>query len=96
MSEEDYRAVAKIIEEVVGTNTLQGIKLLQGLQFYFDNKVEKISIAKERLSQSKPLDMIKARIFSDEADRAMEKYTKKLREETEKLKANGEYCGVSE
>ena len=96
MSEEDYRAIAKIIEEVVGANTLQGIKLLQGLQFYFDNKVEKISILNERFSQSDPLDLRKVRIFSDEADKAMERYTKKLKKETEKLKANGKYCGVNQ
>jgi|10_taG_2_1085330.scaffolds.fasta_scaffold67677_6 hypothetical protein len=96
MSEEDYRAIAKIIEEVVGKDTLQGIKLLQGVQFYFDNKVEKISIVNEKLSQSDPLDLRKVRIFSDEADKAMKRYTKKLNKETEKLKAKGKYCGVSE
>ena len=31
MSRRDYEAVAKIIEEVVGKDTLQGVKLLEGI-----------------------------------------------------------------
>ena len=42
MSREDYEAISKIIEEVVGSDTIQGIKLLEGLRYYLDNKVDNV------------------------------------------------------
>ena len=96
MSREDYEAISKIIEEVVGSDTIQGIKLLEGLRYYLDNKVEKVSIINEKFSQSTPVNFKKVSLFCSEADRAMEKFTKKLEKENAKLKASGEYCGVAE
>jgi hypothetical protein len=96
MSRADYEAISEIIEEVIGNNTLQGIKLLQGLQYYFDNKVEKVSIINEKFGESKPVNLKKVKLFSDEADKAMKRYTKKLQAENEKLKASGKYYGVRE
>ena len=40
MQKNDYEAVAKIIEEVMGKDTLTCIKLLEGIKFYFDKKIE--------------------------------------------------------
>jgi hypothetical protein len=96
MSRKDYEAISKIIEEVVGSDTIQGIKLLEGLRYYLDNKVEKISIINDRFSQSTPANFKKVSLFCNEADRAMERYTKKLETANEKLKASGKYCGVEE
>ena len=95
MSEKDYRAIAKIIEEVVGNNTLQGVKLLQGLQYYFDNKVERIRVINNDSSIN-----YKARksMFSDDADKAMKKYTERLSKENEKFrisKAKEEACAIT-
>ena len=44
MSREDYEAISKIIEEIVGKDTLTGVKLLEGIRFYINNKVEKVYI----------------------------------------------------
>lgn len=96
MSQKDYEAISKIIEEVVGNDTLQGIKLLEGMKYYLDNKVEKVSIINEKFSQLKPINFKKVSLFCNEADRAMEKFTKKLEKENAKLKASGKYCGVGE
>ena len=94
MSRSDYEAIAEIIEEVVGSDTIQGIKLLEGLRYYLDNKVEKVSIINERFGKSKTIDFKKVKLFSDEADRAMERFTKKLQVENEKLRTSGKYCGI--
>ena len=38
MSKEDYEAISRIIEDVLGKDTLTCVKLLEGIKFYFDNK----------------------------------------------------------
>ena len=38
MLEEDYRAISEIIEEVVGEDTVMGVRLLEGLKYYFEKK----------------------------------------------------------
>lgn len=92
MSRRDYEAVAKIIEEVVGKDTLQGVKLLEGIQFYFNNKVEKIKIINEQFPHVKDYKNIS--LFSEESNLAMKRYTAKLKKDTDKLKANDKYCGI--
>ena len=80
MSREDYEAISKIIEEVVGRDTLTGVKLLEGIRFYIDNKVEKVYIVKDEESVDISAKNIK-NIISD-SKKAMEKYTRKLRKES--------------
>ena len=41
MSEEDYKAISQIIEEIVGEDTVQGVKLLEGIKYYFDKQYSK-------------------------------------------------------
>ena len=41
MSEEDYKAISQIIEEIVCEDTVQGVKLLEGIKYYFDKKYSK-------------------------------------------------------
>ena len=95
MSEKDYRAIAKIIEEVVGNNTLQGVKILQGLQYYFDNKVERIRVVNNESSINyRP----RRSMFSDDADKAMKKYTERLSKENAKFrksKTKEEACAIT-
>ena len=38
MSEEDYKAISQIIEEIVGEDTVQGVKLLECKKYFFYKK----------------------------------------------------------
>ena len=42
MSRDDYEAIAKIIEDVVGKDTITAVKLLEGVKFYLDNKIDTV------------------------------------------------------
>ena len=95
MSRDDYQAISRIIEDVVGENTLTAVKLLEGIKFYLDNKVNEVRLI--RAEETKP-----TTIYVDkrnkEAEAAMERYTKKLAKENEKYrKKNGksEICSVN-
>ena len=92
MPREDYEAISKIVEDVIGKDTLSCIKLLEGIKFYLDNKVETVRIVKTNsVSQFRTSSISE---HSKAASIAMEKYSSKLRRVTEKLKASGKYCGV--
>jgi len=52
MLEQDYKAVSKIIEEIVGEDTVQGVKLLEGIKHYFDNRYSKTGKINEILRES--------------------------------------------
>ena len=85
MSREDYEAISKIIEEVVGKHTLSGVKLLEGIKFYIENKIETIKIVKTNAS----IDINRNSSIShhrESADAAMKRYTEKLRKENGKYK----------
>ena len=94
MSEEDYRAIAKTIEEVVGKDTLLCVKLLQGIKFYFDNKVNTIEVINDSYPNSKPISFSNVSVFSKDANLAMQRYTKQLNEESKKLKEDGKHCKI--
>lgn len=94
MSEEDYKAISKIIEEVVGKDTIMCVKLLEGIRFYLDNKAEKIQIINANYPGTRTVIVKNDSIYSKEADIAMKKYTKNLQKEVTKLKDSGKYCGV--
>ena len=52
MLEQDYKAVSKIIEEIVGEDTVQGVKLLEWIKHYFDNIYSKTKNINEILRES--------------------------------------------
>ena len=52
MQRSDYENIAKIIEDVIGKDTLMCIRLLEGIKFYFDKKEREIQIIK---SDSNPI-----------------------------------------
>ena len=53
MLEEDYKSISLIIEEIVGEDTVQGVKLLEGIKYYFDKKHSKSQKIDEILRESK-------------------------------------------
>ena len=86
MPRDDYEAIAKIIEDVVGSDTLMAVKLLEGIKFYYDNKVEKIQVIRpEGVSKSFNPKHSTSK-FKEEADSAMKRYTAKLRKESAKYR----------
>tara|TARA_R100000152_G_C6729211_1_gene154135 strand:- start:479 stop:772 length:294 start_codon:yes stop_codon:yes gene_type:complete len=96
MSREDYEAISKIIEEVVGRDTLTGVKLLEGIRFYINNKVEKVYIVKDEESVSINTRTIKNLIT--DSKKAMKRYTAKLKKENEqyrKKKSKTETCSIT-
>ena len=52
MQRSDYENIAKIIEDVIGKDTLMCIRLLEGIKFYFEKKEREIQIIK---SDSSPI-----------------------------------------
>lgn len=94
MSEENYKAIAKIIEDVVGKDTLTCIKLLEGIKFYIENQMEVMKFTDTNESKTIAFNIVNHN--SSEANKAMKRYTARLKRDTEKLKATGEYCGVGE
>ena len=95
MSREDYEAISKIIEEVVGRDTLTGVKLLEGIRFYINNKVEKVYIVKDEESVSINTRTIKNLIT--DSKKAMKKYTARLKKENgkyKKKKSKAETCSI--
>ena len=95
MSRDDYEAISKIIEEVVGKDTSMGVTLLEGIRFYFNNKVEKIKIVNKE--SRIPYKISKNHsMFRDEANKAMERYTKKLNKENKKFREKRDKaCAIS-
>ncbi len=94
MSRDDYRAISKIIEDVVGENTLVAIKLLEGIKFYLDNKVRKVKLIKSEETKPSTVYFNNPNI---EAEAAMKRYTAKLEKENAKYrkKRKKENCSVS-
>jgi hypothetical protein len=94
MSRTDYEAIANIIEDVVGKNTLACVKLLEGIKFYLDNKVEQIKVVNDDYVFNTTPKFTEGSLFSKESGAAMKKYTAKLNKETEALKKSDKYCGI--
>ena len=52
MLEKDYREISHIIEDIVGDDTVQGVKLLEGIKYYFDKKYSKAEKINKILKES--------------------------------------------
>ena len=82
MLEEDYKSISLIIEEIVGEDTVQGVKLLEGIKYYFDKKHSKSQKIDEILRESKEaMDRLSERTLKES-----EKY-KKLKEAFEHIES---------
>jgi hypothetical protein len=89
MPRDDYEAISKIIEQVVGNDTLTGVKLLEGIKFYFDNKKTEIKIIKEDNTIRYKMGIS---VYKKDADKAMSNYTEKLNKENVKLRKKRDKC----
>ena len=94
MQQGDYEAISKIIENVIGKDTLSCIKILEGLKFYLDNKTEKIRVIKTH-SNIMYSDNNKPSIFKKDAVKAMTRYTAKLKEDVAKYKKQKKNCSIN-
>ena len=83
MSRSDYKAISKIIKDVVGEDTLTAVKLLEGIKFYLDNKIKKVKVIKSE--DFKPT-TIYLSVDNKEANDAMKRYTAKLQKENVKYR----------
>ena len=93
MPREDYEAISKIVEDVVGKDTLNCIKILEGIKFYFENKVEKVRIVKSETPVT--FKVSKIHEYKKDADRAMKRYTDNLRKESAKFRNKKQNCSTS-
>lgn len=90
----DYEEIKKIIDDIVGVKTLQGSNLKKAIKNYFVNKPRSIKLVNDK-GISKTYHVSSIRVIQQEAKEAMDRYTDSLKKETDKLKQNGEHCGVS-
>ena len=92
MQRSDYENIAKIIEDVIGKDTVTCVKLLEGIKFYFNKKMREIEII--RAENSKPISFsaYKVKEWKKEANSALKRYTNKLNEE---IKLEKEACSVT-
>tara|TARA_R110002020_G_scaffold332780_3_gene548214 strand:+ start:214 stop:498 length:285 start_codon:yes stop_codon:yes gene_type:complete len=86
MQREDYEAISKIIEDVIGKDTIGCIKILEGVKFYLDNKAEKVRVVETPYKYGTHFNAVNSEYYSKGAEAAMSKYNKKLREEGAKYK----------
>jgi hypothetical protein len=94
MPRSDYEAISKIVKDVVGEDTLITEKILEGIKFYFDNKVETFKVIK---AEGVSMNFQSADISRHKrgAKEAMERYTEKLKKESKKFKKKTEQlCAV--
>ena len=92
MNLKDFKNIEGIIDDIIGLNTKQGNNLKRAIKNYFDTKPISVKlVAKDNVSFK--INTISR--HSHEADKAMERYTKRLKSETDKLKKKGDYCGIS-
>ena len=92
MSRDDYEAIAKIIEDVVGKDTITAVKLLEGVKFYLDNKIDTVKI----ITAARPSYKVSTKVlhsgFYSDREIAMENFTKKLNKENAKFKPKKANC----
>ena len=91
MSRSDYDAIKEIIDDIVG-DTHQGTVLLKAIKGYFKQKETVRVVRYEQTIKSPKISSFKKVNMEHykDAEKAMEKYTKKLAKENEKYrKKNG-------
>lgn len=91
MSFQDYKEINKIINDIVGLETNQGKNLSLAIKNYFDTKPVSVKLIGKDNMTFNINGIIK---HSIEADAAMKRYTKKLKEDSRLLKEKGEFCGI--
>lgn len=94
MNLKDYNKIKDIIDDIIGIDTIQGKTLKKAIRNYFINKpiVFKVSPIEKELNSPHLHGHQK---HFDGADKAMEKFSAKLKKKTEQLKKKGGFCGIS-
>ena len=90
----DYEKIKIIIDEIIGIDTQQGNNLKMAIKKYFEMKPIDVILVNTHNSIS--IDNTYRRpIQKDiEMDKALDRYTEKLRKNIDKIRAKGDYCGI--
>ena len=90
----DYEKIKIIIDEIIGIDTQQGNNLKMAIKKYFEMKPIDVKLVNTNNSIS--IDNTYRRpIQKDiEMDKALDRYTEKLRKNIDKIRAKGDYCGI--
>ena len=90
----DYEKIKVIIDEIIGIDTQQGNNLKMAIKKYFEMKPIDVKLVNTHNSIS--IDNTYRRpIQKDiEMDKALDRYTEKLRKNIDKIRAKGDYCGI--
>ena len=90
MSKEDYEAISKLIEAVIGKDTIAGVRLLEGIKFYFNSKIKEIrKVKSSEIKIEIPIVPSENRTnHTKGAEEAMKNYTAQLNKENSSYKKN--------
>ena len=88
MSKEDYQAISKLIEAVIGKDTIAGVRLIEGIRFYFNSKIEEIKQTNtQEIKITKPILSNESSInHTIGAEEAMRRYTESIIKDNSKYK----------
>jgi predicted transcriptional regulator len=92
MSLKDYDKIKKLIDDIVGVDTMQGNNLKEAIKNYFETKPISVKLVSPKEVYTKPLAV--NREIDKAMNEAMFKYTAKLKAETKALKNKGKFKGV--
>ena len=92
MISKDYKAIIDIIDDIIGVNTKEGNNIKRAIKNYFDTRPVSVKLVSQ---DNKSFNITDISRHSEEADKAMKRYTQRLKIETDELKKKGEFCGIS-
>ena len=94
MSSTDYDRIKELIDDIVGVDTMQGKNLKKAIKNYFETKPVSVKLVSPITREYANPFSIKVQERDDEMIKAMDKYTAKLKSETETLKKKGQFKGT--
>ena len=90
----DYEEIKVIIDEIIGIDTQQGSNLKMALKKYFEMKPLSVKLVNTQDSISINKKFRKPMVRDSKMEEALERYTKNIKENIDKMKTKGEYCGI--
>ena len=91
LTKDDYRKIKNIIDTFIDSPIITD-NLFKSLALFLDTKneppIKEIQIANHEVSHTSTVDTLRTQKESERADEAMDRFTKKLREENAKRKKN--------
>tara|TARA_R100000458_G_scaffold885_1_gene767 strand:+ start:5082 stop:5369 length:288 start_codon:yes stop_codon:yes gene_type:complete len=94
MNSVDYDTINKLIDEIVGGSTMAGASLKKAIKNYFDTKPIIVKFPKEGNQKSYNLKSSFGK-WDEASNKALERHYKKVKQDLDKLKKKGEYCGIN-